>query len=292
MPIDEVHAEADRLEHALSEELEARIDETLGFPTHDPHGDPIPDADLNVGEDKLRPLHALGEGERSTVRRVPRRHRAPALPARARAASGRRRGGRAQGAFAGARRRGHGRRRARHLVRARRPDRRASSGPSPSIEGRPRETSRRSGGHAVRSSESRARRAGARGARRRARGRHRPLAEARRIGARVPGQAVHRFGREQGRLVRADRPLLRRREADRAARREGTERSRDVEVDAAAAHGARPGAAERAVRRLRRARGRSPSSAASSRRRSSSRRAAGRSVHGRSPARPSATACC
>jgi DtxR family Mn-dependent transcriptional regulator len=69
--LDEVHAEADRLEHALSEELEARIDETLGFPTHDPHGDPIPDADLKVGEDKLRPLHALGEGERSTVRRVP-----------------------------------------------------------------------------------------------------------------------------------------------------------------------------------------------------------------------------
>ena len=46
MPIDEVHAEADRLEHALSEELEARIDEALGFPTHDPHGDPIPDANL------------------------------------------------------------------------------------------------------------------------------------------------------------------------------------------------------------------------------------------------------
>jgi DtxR family transcriptional regulator, Mn-dependent transcriptional regulator len=44
--IDEVHAEADRLEHVLSEELEARIDEALGFPTHDPHGDPIPDANL------------------------------------------------------------------------------------------------------------------------------------------------------------------------------------------------------------------------------------------------------
>lgn len=71
MPIDEVHAEADRLEHAISEELEARIDETLGFPTHDPHGDPIPDAALNVGADELRPLHALGPGERSTVRRVP-----------------------------------------------------------------------------------------------------------------------------------------------------------------------------------------------------------------------------
>jgi DtxR family Mn-dependent transcriptional regulator len=44
--VDEVHAEADRLEHVLSEELEARIDEALGYPTHDPHGDPIPDANL------------------------------------------------------------------------------------------------------------------------------------------------------------------------------------------------------------------------------------------------------
>jgi DtxR family Mn-dependent transcriptional regulator len=44
--VDEVHDEADRLEHVLSEELEARIDEALGFPTHDPHGDPIPDANL------------------------------------------------------------------------------------------------------------------------------------------------------------------------------------------------------------------------------------------------------
>src|SRR5712691_8296272 len=46
--IDEVHAEADRLEHALSEELEAKIDEDLGYPTHDPHGDPIPDRKLRV----------------------------------------------------------------------------------------------------------------------------------------------------------------------------------------------------------------------------------------------------
>ena len=44
--VDEVHDEAERLEHALSEELEARIDKALGFPTHDPHGDPIPDANL------------------------------------------------------------------------------------------------------------------------------------------------------------------------------------------------------------------------------------------------------
>jgi DtxR family Mn-dependent transcriptional regulator len=44
--VDQVHDEADRLEHHLSEELEARIDEALGFPTHDPHGDPIPNRDL------------------------------------------------------------------------------------------------------------------------------------------------------------------------------------------------------------------------------------------------------
>jgi DtxR family Mn-dependent transcriptional regulator len=44
--VDDVHDEADRLEHVLSEELEARIDRALGFPTHDPHGDPIPDANL------------------------------------------------------------------------------------------------------------------------------------------------------------------------------------------------------------------------------------------------------
>jgi DtxR family transcriptional regulator, Mn-dependent transcriptional regulator len=69
--IDAVHAEADRLEHALSEELEARIDEQLGYPTHDPHGDPIPDAGLNVDPSQLRSLDALEPGEEATVRRVP-----------------------------------------------------------------------------------------------------------------------------------------------------------------------------------------------------------------------------
>ena len=39
---DAVHAEAERLEHHLSEAVEARIDEALGFPTRDPHGAPIP----------------------------------------------------------------------------------------------------------------------------------------------------------------------------------------------------------------------------------------------------------
>ena len=44
--VEDVHDEADRLEHVLSEELEARIDKALRFPTHDPHGEPIPDANL------------------------------------------------------------------------------------------------------------------------------------------------------------------------------------------------------------------------------------------------------
>jgi DtxR family transcriptional regulator, Mn-dependent transcriptional regulator len=69
--IDAVHAEADRLEHALSEELEARIDEQLGFPTYDPHGHPIPDAGLKVARSQLRSLDALEPGEEATVKRVP-----------------------------------------------------------------------------------------------------------------------------------------------------------------------------------------------------------------------------
>ena len=50
LDVDDVHAEADRLEHVISEELEARIDRALGFPTHDPHGDPIPNAALEWPE--------------------------------------------------------------------------------------------------------------------------------------------------------------------------------------------------------------------------------------------------
>lgn len=69
----DVHAEADRLEHALSEELEARIDAALGYPTHDPHGHPIPDAALQVPAEELRPLAELAPGERATIRRVPDR---------------------------------------------------------------------------------------------------------------------------------------------------------------------------------------------------------------------------
>jgi DtxR family Mn-dependent transcriptional regulator len=69
--IDAVHAEADRLEHVISEELESRIDQALGYPTHDPHGDPIPDAALNVERPELRSLDALEPGEAATVKRIP-----------------------------------------------------------------------------------------------------------------------------------------------------------------------------------------------------------------------------
>jgi DtxR family transcriptional regulator, Mn-dependent transcriptional regulator len=71
LPLDEVHIEADRLEHVLSEELEARIDRTLGYPTHDPHGDPIPDRKLNLDRSKLRTLATLEPGDEATIRRVP-----------------------------------------------------------------------------------------------------------------------------------------------------------------------------------------------------------------------------
>jgi DtxR family transcriptional regulator, Mn-dependent transcriptional regulator len=50
LPPDKVHAEADALEHVISEELESRLDELLGYPTEDPHGHPIPSADLVLTE--------------------------------------------------------------------------------------------------------------------------------------------------------------------------------------------------------------------------------------------------
>lgn len=67
---DEVHQEADQLEHVISEAFERRIAEFLGHPTVDPHGDPIPDQDGNVHESSARPLPDLGEGESGTISRV------------------------------------------------------------------------------------------------------------------------------------------------------------------------------------------------------------------------------
>ena len=62
MPWDRVHDEAEILEHHLSEELEALIAAKLGDPTHDPHGDPIPTADLTIEEVPTRRLHDLEAG--------------------------------------------------------------------------------------------------------------------------------------------------------------------------------------------------------------------------------------
>jgi DtxR family Mn-dependent transcriptional regulator len=71
VPWDEVHDEAERWEHVLSEELEQRMDAALGFPTTDPHGDPIPDAELRLAAVETTPLAAVEPGGSVTVQRVP-----------------------------------------------------------------------------------------------------------------------------------------------------------------------------------------------------------------------------
>ena len=71
VPLDEVHEEAERLEHALSEKLEARIAAWLGDPTHDPHGDPIPTVDGELPTRAERRLSQLAPGDGGTVARVP-----------------------------------------------------------------------------------------------------------------------------------------------------------------------------------------------------------------------------
>jgi DtxR family Mn-dependent transcriptional regulator len=70
VPWDRVHAEAEVLEHVLSEELEALISAKLGDPTHDPHGDPIPTPDGRISETPSRPLDALEIGTAGTFIRI------------------------------------------------------------------------------------------------------------------------------------------------------------------------------------------------------------------------------
>ena len=67
----DVHDEADRLEHHVSEELTDRIAEVLDNPGVDPHGDPIPDADLKLPEaESTDRLSNAAEGDRLIVRRI------------------------------------------------------------------------------------------------------------------------------------------------------------------------------------------------------------------------------
>ena len=70
LPWDRVHAEAEVLEHVISEELEALIAAKLGDPSVDPHGDPIPTRDGTVSEAATDALVALEPGQRGVFCRV------------------------------------------------------------------------------------------------------------------------------------------------------------------------------------------------------------------------------
>jgi len=67
---DEVHDEAEVLEHAVSDRMLDRIDAKLGFPTRDPHGDPIPAADGRVPTPPARQLSVCLDGDTGTVARI------------------------------------------------------------------------------------------------------------------------------------------------------------------------------------------------------------------------------
>src|SRR5919198_6508717 len=70
MSWDEVHAEAEVLEHVLSEGLEELIAAKLGDPTLDPHGDPIPSRELTIADDESGALYDLEPGRLATFVRV------------------------------------------------------------------------------------------------------------------------------------------------------------------------------------------------------------------------------
>jgi DtxR family Mn-dependent transcriptional regulator len=70
MSWDRVHAEAEVLEHAISDELSELIADALGNPTHDPHGDPIPTADGTIEERPTRAIADLEPGETGMFVRV------------------------------------------------------------------------------------------------------------------------------------------------------------------------------------------------------------------------------
>jgi DtxR family transcriptional regulator, Mn-dependent transcriptional regulator len=67
---DEVHDEAEVLEHAVSDRLVARIDAKLGYPQRDPHGDPIPGSDGQVPTPPARQLWSCDDGDAGTVARI------------------------------------------------------------------------------------------------------------------------------------------------------------------------------------------------------------------------------
>jgi DtxR family transcriptional regulator, Mn-dependent transcriptional regulator len=70
LPWDRVHAEAEKIEHVLSEDLEDRIAEKLGNPLADPHGDPIPTKSGKIEHSTLLRLADLAVGKSATIRRI------------------------------------------------------------------------------------------------------------------------------------------------------------------------------------------------------------------------------
>ena len=70
MPWDGVHDEAEKLEHVISEEMEARMDEYLGYPTADPHGSPIPDKNGVVPKTESISMTSLQDGQSCVVAEV------------------------------------------------------------------------------------------------------------------------------------------------------------------------------------------------------------------------------
>ena len=67
---DEVHEEAERLEHVISEDMERRMAAVLGNPSRDPHGQPIPNQDLEITPFSDTPINELRPGQAAIVRRV------------------------------------------------------------------------------------------------------------------------------------------------------------------------------------------------------------------------------
>ena len=67
---DEVHEEAERLEHVISEDFERRIAAAMGHPIRDPHGEPIPTEDLKMPLDDSTPLSSLRPNQTAIIQRV------------------------------------------------------------------------------------------------------------------------------------------------------------------------------------------------------------------------------
>ncbi len=70
VPWDRVHAEAEKIEHVISEDLEDRIANFLGNPAHDPHGDPIPNKSLEIDQTRHITLADIPVGQSAVIQRL------------------------------------------------------------------------------------------------------------------------------------------------------------------------------------------------------------------------------